>query len=155
MNLVRLGIDLKTALAQLAKATKPDTIKLTETIRKTAEKGAADALGLTAKYDDDGNLQFIGKIDGTKMSPQDATNAQLWNQDFNQAFGTFMAKLKNEPLAASRAAAYAKKQHRIRTQRPPVNPSSVVTPPVTPVVPLIQPPAGSGGQTGLITLPPT
>ena len=59
MEWVRLGIDLKTALAQLAKAGKPDTIKLTETIRKTAEKGAADALGLTAKYDDDGLLYLF------------------------------------------------------------------------------------------------
>jgi len=153
MEWVRLGIDLKTALAKFAKAKKPDTIKLTEPVRKTAEKGAADALGLTAKYDDGGTLQFIGKVDGTKMSPQDATNAQLWNQDFNQAFGTFMAKLKNEPLAASRAAAYAKQQHRIRTQSPTVKPattqsstnqSSTVPPPVT---------SGSNTQ-GLIQLGP-
>ena len=153
MEWVRLGIDLKTALAQLAKAGKPDTIKLTETIRKTAEKGAADALGLTAKYDDDGILQFIGKVDGTKMSPQDATNAQLWNQDFNKAFGTLMVELKNEPLAASRAAAYAKQQHRIRTQRPTSTqpPPTSTQPPPTSTQP---PPAGGGGQTGLIFLGP-
>tara|TARA_Y100000593_G_scaffold8555_1_gene15760 strand:+ start:1050 stop:3080 length:2031 start_codon:yes stop_codon:yes gene_type:complete len=117
MALVKLGIDLKTALAQYAKASKPDTIKLTEPVRKTAEKAAADALGLTVKFDDDGNLLFTGKLDGSKMSPADATNAQLWNQDFNKAFGVFMSRLNNEPLAASRAAAYAKQEHRKRQQQ--------------------------------------
>jgi len=87
------------------------------------------------------------------MSPQDATNAQLWNQDFNKAFGTLMVELKNEPLAASRAAAYAKKQHRIRTQRPTSTqpPPTSTQPPPTSTQP---PPAGGGGQTGLIFLGP-
>jgi len=87
------------------------------------------------------------------MSPTDSTNAQLWNQDFNQAFGVFMSRLKNEPLAVSRAAAYAKQEHRKRQQQNTQLPAG--GPP-----PVGGPPSGSGigprpNTTGLINLGPS
>ena len=74
MNLVKLGIDLQTALAELAKAGKPDVFKLNEPARKEMELASLRSLGFNAKYVD-GALQYVGKeptFDETQIAALDS-----------------------------------------------------------------------------------
>ena len=155
MEWVKLGIDLKTALAQYAKATQPDVFKLNEPARKEMELASLRALGFNAKYVD-GALQYVGKeptFDETQIAALDSYK-NTYMQRYSDAF---QGKVKgvtpnDEPAALAYAKRYADKAHKKSVVKPPpVDPSSVVKPP--PVNPVVQPPT-AGGQTGLITLPP-
>ena len=113
MSLVKLGIDLKTALAQYAKASKPDFTKLSESARKEMEVGSLLALGISAKYVGD-ELQYAGG----KPTLDDKQTALLdrYKTIYMQAYSEALAggikgiKSNNEPIAISFAKRYADRQ---------------------------------------------
>ena len=113
MSLVKLGVDLKTALAQYAKASKPDFIKLNEPARKEMELFALRALGFNAKYVDD-QLQYVGKeptFDENQTALLDRYKT-LYMQAYSEALagGITGIRSSNEPAALSFAKRYADRE---------------------------------------------
>ena len=156
MEWVKLGIDLKTALAKLAKAGKPDVFKLNEPARKEMELASLRSLGFNAKYVD-GALQYVGKeptFDETQIAALDSYK-NTYMQRYSDAF---QGKVKgitpnDEPAALAHAKRYADKAHKKRTQ----SPAGRQPPPAGQQPPPVNPRANISGRPntqGLIQLGP-
>ena len=103
------GMTLQAAIAKASGASK---FKLDKTVKDTGVEMAADILGLDSEYDLAGRLRIIGKVDGTKLSPQDGLNAQQLNEDYLLAYGTLQGQGGGNPaLDAAKAMKYAKRLH--------------------------------------------
>ena len=149
---VKIETLLENALAAKAKAKTGSAAKLTEPVRKTIELSSAQALGFTAKYDDQGNLL---KISGDKeLNPTQAAALNKYELDFLYAFGQLRDQKVSEPTALARASKYAEQQSKGQPAAQ-ATPAVVGKAPRVSVAPSNLPRPQLGGTTGLLTRPTT
>ena len=149
---VQIETLLENALAAKAKAKKGSAVKFTEPVRKTIELSSAQALGFTAKYDDQGNLL---KVSGDKeLNPKQVAALAKYEGDFLYAFGKLRDKGVQEPTALARASKYAEQQSKGQPTAQ-ATPAAVGQAPRVSVAPSNLPRPQLGGSTGLVTRPTT
>ena len=145
---VQIETLLENALAAKAKAKKGSAVKFTEPVRKTIELSSAQALGFTAKYDDQGNLL---KVSGDKeLNPKQVAALAKYEGDFLYAFGKLRDEGVQEPTALARASKYAEQQSKGQPAAKATS-ATVGEPTNESVATTTQPRTQLGGSTGLVT----